>query len=46
MFTGYLYSQYMIFQVNIYVMDIVWICDVYVQRSKFIRGSYGYLKLL
>ena len=29
-------SEYMIFQVNIYVMDIVWILrDVYVWRSKF-----------
>ena len=34
--TGSLNSQDMISQVNIYVMDIVWIlCDVYVWRSKF-----------
>ena len=34
--TGSLNSQYMISQVNIYVIDIVWIlCDVYVWRSKF-----------
>ena len=32
----FLNSQDMISQVNIYVMDIVWIlCDVYVWRSKF-----------
>ena len=34
--TGSSNSQDMISQVNIYVMDIVWIlCDVYVWRSKF-----------
>ena len=39
-------SQVMISQVNIYVMDIVWIlCDVYVWRSKFSRRSYGFVKL-
>ena len=28
-------------------MDIIWIlCDVYVWRSKFSRGSYGFVKLL
>ena len=33
---GSLNSQDMISQVNIYLMDIVWIlCDVYVWRSKF-----------
>ena len=43
---GYLSSQDMIFQVNVYVMDIVWIlCDVYMWRSKFNRGSYGFVKL-
>ena len=45
--TGSLNSQDMISQLNIYVMDIVWIsCDVYVCRSKFNRGSYGFVKLL
>ena len=34
----------MISQVNIYVMDIVWIFDVYVWRSKFSRGSYCFVK--
>ena len=43
--TGSLNSQDMISQVNIYVIDIVWIlCDVYVWSSKFNRGSYGFLK--
>ena len=33
---GFLNSQDMISQVNIYVMDIVWIlCDVYMWRSQF-----------
>ena len=33
---GFLNSENMISQVNIYVVDIVWIlCDVYVCRSKF-----------
>ena len=28
-------------------MDYIWIlCDVYVWRSKFSRGSYGFVKLL
>ena len=37
----------MISQVNIYGMDIVWISgDVYVWRSKFNRGSYGFVKVL
>ena len=32
---GFLYSQDIIFQVNIYVIDIVWkSCGVYVWRSK------------
>ena len=44
--TGSLNSQDMISQVNIYVMDMVWLlCDVYVWRSKFNRWSYGFLKL-
>ena len=44
--TGSLNSQDMISQVNIYVMDMVWLlCDVYVWRSKFNRRSYGFLKL-
>ena len=44
---GSLNSQDMISQVNIYVMDFVWIlCDVYVWRSEFNRVSYGFVKLL
>ena len=44
---GSLNSQDMISQVNIDVIDIVWIlCDVYVWRSEFNRGSYGFVKLL
>ena len=44
---GSLNSQDMISQLNIYVMDIVWISgDVYMCRSKFNRGSYGLVKLL
>ena len=33
---GLLSSEDMVSQVNIYVMNIVWmLCDVYVERSKF-----------
>ena len=36
--SGSALRQGMIFQVNIYVMDIVWmLCDVYEWRSKFNR---------
>ena len=43
--TGSLNSQDMISQVNVYVMDIVLIlCDVYLWRSIFKRGSYGFMK--
>ena len=39
--SGSALRQGMIFQVNIYVMDIVWmLCDVYEWRSKFNRGSW------
>ena len=45
--SGSALRQGMIFQVNIYVMDIVWmLCDVYEWRSKFNRGSYGFVMLL
>ena len=40
-------GQDMISQVNIYVMGIVWIlCNPYVWRSKFNRGSYSFVKNL
>ena len=44
---GRLYSQDMTSQVNIHVMDIVWIlCFVYVWRSILDRGLYGFVKKL
>ena len=44
---GSLNSQDMVSQVNGYVIDTVWIfCDVYVWRSIFNRGSYGFVKKL
>ena len=43
---GSLNPQDMISEVNIYVMDTVWIlCDPYVWRSKFNGGAYGFVKL-
>ena len=45
--TGSLNSQDMISQVNVYVMDILWILsDVYVWRSIFNRGLNGFVKKL
>ena len=45
---GSLNSQDMISQVNVYLMDILWIfCDVYVWgRSVFNRGLNGFVKKL
>ena len=40
-------KQDVISQVNVYVMDILWIlCDVYVYRSRFNRGLNGFVKKL
>ena len=44
---GSLNSQGMISQVNVYMMNIVWtFSDVYVWKSIFNRGSYGFVKEL
>ena len=41
-----IFSQGIISQVSIYVMDVVWVLsDFYVWRSEFNRGSYGFVKL-
>ena len=45
--TGSLNSQDMIFQVTVYVIENVWmfmLYDVYVWRSIFNRGLYGFVK--